>query len=231
MIIGNGQLAQAFKELDKRDDVIIFASGVANSNCTDKSEFEKEKDLLIKTLINNKKKKFVYFSSCALSAKEYQLNDYYIHKQNMEKIIKEHSASYYIFRIPQLFADIKRHSTLINYLFYAIKEEKEIKIYKDAFRYVIALDDVHTIVIQLIEHHKGGTTLDIANSYRYSIAEIVEIIEQLTNKKANSTLINKKDAYTLDLIDLYNTISQYNIDGIKFGKSYLYDKLLSKLSL
>ncbi|QOP42660.1 sugar nucleotide-binding protein [Sulfurimonas sediminis] len=228
MIVGNGQLAQAFKNLKYNDNVVIYASGVANSNCTDRNAFEREKNLLVKTLIENKNKKFVYFSSCALSAKEYPLNDYYIHKKNMEKIIKEHSDNYYIFRVPQLFGKLKKHPTLINYLYNAIEEQKEMQIYKDAFRYVIDIEDVNKIVIHVINQHEGKLTLDIANSYRYSIVEIIEIIEKLTNKKAKYKIINKRDGYDLDLSSLYNITSQYNID-ISFGKSYLHERLKQRI--
>ncbi len=224
MITGSGQLAKQFKSFQNNEDVVIFASGVANSNCTDINEYEREKNLLITTLKSNKEKKFVYFSSCALSAKEYKLNDYYIHKQNMEKIIKEYSDKYYIFRIPQLFGEIKKHPTLINYLFYSIKEGKEISVYKGAYRYVIDINDVLTIVTELIKHHKGEITLDIANTYRYSIIEILEILENLAGKKARYKMIDKNDAYELDLSPLYSIISQYNIET-NFGKSYLHDKL------
>jgi len=228
MIVGNGQLAQQFKSFENDEDVIIFASGVANSNCTDANEFEREKKLLLATLKNNKEKKFVYFSSCALSAKKYALNEYYIHKQNMEKIIKEHCNYYYIFRIPQLFGEIKKHPTLINYLFYSIKEDKKITIYKGAFRYLIDIEDVYTIVTEVIKHHKGEITLDIANTYRYSIVEILEILEKLAGKKAHYKMIDKDDAYELDLSPLNNIIFQYNIE-INFSKSYLHDKLQQRI--
>ena len=67
VIIGNGQLAKTFKEDSfVFDDVVIFASGVANSECKDDKEFNREKELLEKTLFENKDKRFVYFSICAL---------------------------------------------------------------------------------------------------------------------------------------------------------------------
>ncbi|MBU4132588.1 MAG: hypothetical protein KKF12_17365, partial [Proteobacteria bacterium] len=75
MIIGNGQLAKIFKEDGCFfDDVVIFASGVTNSDCRDDREFNREKELLEKTLVENNAKRFVYFSSCALSAKTYEKN-------------------------------------------------------------------------------------------------------------------------------------------------------------
>jgi len=108
MIIGNGQLANAFKEFDDKE-IVIFASGVADSNCIDEKQFERERLLLTSTLSKYNDKTFVYFSSCALSAKEYPLNDYYKHKKQMELLIKKTTENYYIFRIPQLFGKLKTH--------------------------------------------------------------------------------------------------------------------------
>ena len=88
MIIGNGQLAQAFKN-SNTENIVIFASGVPNSNCTDIAEFEREKNLLMETLSAHKDLIFVYFSSCALSGKDYPKNSYYQHKEEIELYIKK----------------------------------------------------------------------------------------------------------------------------------------------
>jgi hypothetical protein len=51
MIIGNGSLANIFIEKFKDDEnIIIFASGVSSSKETRESEFNREKELLLKTL-------------------------------------------------------------------------------------------------------------------------------------------------------------------------------------
>jgi len=41
MIISNGQLAQAFATMEL-ENIVIFASGVPNSCCTEESQFERE---------------------------------------------------------------------------------------------------------------------------------------------------------------------------------------------
>ncbi|MEJ2498930.1 MAG: hypothetical protein P8Y46_06430 [Sulfurovaceae bacterium] len=50
MIIGNGMLAHEFSDYKDDNDIIIFASGVSNSGETRESEFEREKELLTKTI-------------------------------------------------------------------------------------------------------------------------------------------------------------------------------------
>ncbi len=228
MIIGNGQLAKCFLEKQLKHDTCIFASGVSNSSCTDEKQFEREKNLLIGTLENSSDKKFVYFSSCALSAPEYPKNDYYKHKANMEDIIKEYSNNYYIFRIPQLFGDLILHKTLINFIYKSIEHNHKFNIYDEAYRYVIEINDVIKIVESYLTHHDSCMTVDIANTYRYKVLDIVQIFEKILNKKANYEVIQKKDKYILDLTSLEKFIKEKRID-IDFGEEYLIKKLREKL--
>ena len=227
MIIGNGQLAKAFQKSKLKDDTCIFASGVSNSSCTDERQFEREKNLLIDTLKNNGDKKFVYFSSCALSAFEYPKNDYYKHKANMEDIIKEHSNNYYIFRIPQLFGDFILHKTLINFIYKSIEHNHKFNIYDEAYRYVIEINDVRKLVESYL-NFDSCMTVDLANPYRYKVLDIVQIFEKLLGKKAYYEVIQKEDKYILDLTSLEKFIKEKRID-IDFGEEYLIKKLREKL--
>ncbi|MBK2025279.1 NAD(P)-dependent oxidoreductase [Francisella philomiragia] len=228
MVVGGGQLAKAFKHFIDNENVVIFASGVSNSNCTDTSEFEREKNLLLTTLKNSHEKTFVYFSSCALSACDYLKNDYYRHKQKMEELIKLNSNSYCIFRIPQLFGKLIPHGTLINYIYGCIKEDKQFSIYSDAYRYVIEINDVVKLVDAYLKTAIRCSTIDIANTYRYSVKEIVNTFEKLLNKKADFQKINKTDKYTLNLGAIEDFITTHEMD-LNFGKDYLENKLAEKL--
>lgn len=227
MVIGNGQLANAFKLL-KLEATVIFASGVSNSNCTDVKQFEREKRLLIDTLQNNKDKKIVYFSSCALSASDYHKNKYYIHKANMEETLKQYSSSYYIFRVPQLFGDLREHPTIINFIYNSIINDMKFKVYSDAYRYVISIEDVKILVEKYLEFGEQNATIDLANPYKYKVLEIVTIFEKLLDKKAIFEIINKEDKYTLNLISFISFVEEHGID-IEFGKQYLYKKLQEKI--
>lgn len=227
MIIGSGQLAQIFQGL-YLENTIIFASGVSNSNCMDIKEFKREEILLIETLKKNQDKKFVYFSSCALSAVDYKKNDYYVHKANMEAIVKRYSNSYYIFRIPQLFGDLMKHPTLINFLYNSIQNETEFQVYSDAYRYVIDINDLKLLVEIYVKQDNANIVIDVANPYKYKVTEIVSIFEELLDKKAKYEIINKKDDYILDLSSLKLFLEQYNLN-LHFGEQYLYKKLQKKV--
>lgn len=228
MIVGRGQLAKCFQKYQLNDDICIFASGVSDSSCIYEKQFNREKKLLIDTLKNNSNKKFVYFSSCALSAENYPKNEYYEHKINMEDIIKKYSNKYYIFRLPQLFGDLILHKTLINFIYTSIKDNNKFNIYDESYRYVIEINDVKKIVEAFLTYNYNCITIDIANPHRYKVTYIVKIFENLLNKKANYSLIKKNDKYNLDLSILENFIKDKQID-IKFGEDYLITKLKEKL--
>jgi len=226
-IIGNGQLANVFKNLDL-SNVVIFASGVSDSNCIDKKQFEREKILLLKTIKKNSNKIIVYFSSCVLSAPRYKKNTYYIHKENMEELIKKYSKKYYIFRMPQLFGKLQNHKTLINFLYESIKYQKKFQIYDEAYRYVIEINDVRIIVEEFINNSKTNITVDIANPFRYKVIDIVSAFEELLDKKALYDIIKKEDKYILDLTELISFINKNSIN-VNFDRDYLKNHLASKL--
>ena len=128
MIIGNGDIAQALKEVD-RDDLIFFASGVSNSSETRQSEFQRELDLLKD---QKRDKRLVYFSSLSIL---YSRIDYARHKRFMESAIEALFPSYTIIRLGNI-AWGKNPHTLINYL----KAHPEAEI-QDVYRYVIEKDE------------------------------------------------------------------------------------------
>lgn len=223
MIVGNGQIATALNECD-RDDMVFFASGVSDSTCREEQEFNKEKELLKAILSKHRDKTIIYFGSCATSAPDYPKNTYYQHKENMEDIIKKTTENYYIFRLPQLFGKLKKHKTLINFIYYSMIENRPFEVYTNAYRYVLEIADLRSLVGYYIKLSQPGVTVDLANDYRYSVEEIVNTFEQLLGTKAKYSLVDKTDAYDLDLSSMKYFIDKYNLK-LNFGKSYLAEKL------
>ncbi len=229
MIIGNGQLAQAFKGFQS-DDVCVFASGVSNSGCQDLHEFQRERELLLQCLSETKGKKFIYFSSCALTPKGYPLNSYYYHKAEMEQLIACNSDRYYIFRIPQLFGRLKLHPTLINHLFFSVLENKEILLRDQSYRYVIDIADVYSLVLCCLSYNPSGRIImDLANPYRYRVSEIVSVIEECLDLKAVIKKIAHSDGYTLPLDSLTSLVQEMHLN-INFGAHYFRDRLISRIA-
>jgi UDP-2-acetamido-2,6-beta-L-arabino-hexul-4-ose reductase len=229
MVIGSGQLASSFCSLAHSKEVIIFASGVSNSNTNDHALFLRERELLLETLLRYKGCVIVYFSSCALSAKGYYLNAYYQHKRAMESLILSHSQHYYIFRLPQLFGDLKEHSTLINFFYYAIKDQQHFTLYSDAYRYVIDIDDTVYLVKKYLLHHSPKLVVDLANSHKYRVKEIVEILESLLDKRGDYDEVSYSDDYHLNLEPLHHFMNRLGVN-LGFGVSYLEERLQKRVA-
>jgi nucleoside-diphosphate-sugar epimerase len=226
-VIGGGQLAKTFDAF-QASNVLLFASGVSNSKCTDPKEFLREGYLLKRTLLENPDKKLIYFSSCALSAPEYPKNAYYQHKANMEALIKDLTDDYYIFRLPQLFGDLFLHKTLINFLYKCIVHNHTFKVFDNAYRYVIEINDVRTLVEAYVNSQDACVTIDLANPFRYKVLDIVKTFEVLLGKKANYEIVEKDDQYRLDLTPMLNFVQSQGL-RLDFGSDYLHKKLSEKL--
>ena len=92
MIVGNGMIATAFKNIDyDLSDYILFASGVSNSKCRDFGEFNREFLTLKNTLDNNKT--LIYFSTSSVFDPSLQNSEYVKHKLILEKYIQENPSS------------------------------------------------------------------------------------------------------------------------------------------
>ena len=130
MVIGNGNIAKVLKD---QSDLIYFASGTSNSSCVDKSEFDRELEM-IKSL--DKDSHIVYFSNLGI----YYKNDPYTnHKINMENFIRTNFKSYTIVRI-EVCEWVSNKTTILNIFKEKIKNNQIIEI-QDTHRYVLSLDE------------------------------------------------------------------------------------------
>jgi len=139
MIIGNGDLAQALKEID-REDRLFFVSGVSNSQETNPQAFRREKDLLweqygkcihkIEGGIEQSPMKIIYFSSLACL---YMDTPYFEHKRNMEQEIKTF-PQWTIIRIGNIDWGTNPH-TIINFFKNRVKQGLPLEI-RDEYKYV-----------------------------------------------------------------------------------------------
>ncbi len=130
MIIGHGDIASV---LPKKSDRLFFASGVSNSLEKRESEYQREKNLLLK---QNRKAHLVYFSSLAVL---YGNNRYVKHKREIEELIKREFPHFAIIRLGNITWGTNPH-TIINFFRLQIKKGNRIKI-QDTYRYIIDQDE------------------------------------------------------------------------------------------
>lgn len=222
-IIGNGMIAKGFKiaAITSRE-LVIFASGVSNSLEEDKIKFNREIDLLNQHLKTNKC--FVYFSSCSIDDISLGRTEYVVHKKNIENIIVSR-GNYFIFRLPQVVGYSKNTHVLANFLYSKIKKDQQFEIWKYATRNFIDIDDVFKIVKYMIDNNIGfNTVTNIAASSSSAILTIVKCFEQIVNKEANYTIVEKGCPYQ---IETQQSDAVAKKIGLQFDSEYLY-KTLSK---
>lgn len=202
MVIGNGLLAKRFSFFREDESVVIFASGVSNSNETDQNLFDREIKLLSDTITRYQRAIIVYFSTCSVYDPELSTTPYVLHKLKIETIISGSAASFLILRLPQVVGGGGNKNTLFNYLYSNIKSGTYFEIWKKARRYLIDIDDVFTIADHLIKNRTFyNRTINVA-LYQYSIFEIVHSIEKAINTQANCTLVDKGASYRINTDDI-----------------------------
>jgi len=196
MIIGDGLIASAFKDYSNNEDIIIFASGVSNSQEINQKNFIRERLMLLKVVQKNKL--LIYFSTCSLYDKSLEKTPYISHKLYMETIVKC-SKRFIIFRLPQVVGKSKNLSTLTNYLYRAISENIRFPLWQNAYRNIIDIDDIKKIADIFIKDSLAqGSTINIANPFMISMHELVKIFENLLHKKAKYDLVNKGSDFKID---------------------------------
>lgn len=210
MIVGNGLLATSFISLDDYKDYLIFASGVSDSNETSSKEFDRERDLLLTCLNENKELKIIYFSSILVGVSD---NKYYNHKLEMENIIKNTSNNYIIFRVPQIIGFGGNKNNLIKTITNSIKKDLEITIYKDVDRSLVDVEDI-VKVVNYCKDKIVRQTLYFSDIEKMSVTNLCNQIGLYLNKKPILKVKNNPE------------IKNWNVNN-----SEMIDKAISSLSI
>lgn len=189
MIIGDGLIATAFKQSDlNHENYIIFASGVSNSLETDANEFNREYNLLKSTIEKFPQKKMIYFTSVLSQTLS---NEYYSHKNKMEKIIEFHSDNYIIYAIPQLIGRKGNKNNLIQILKNNIIDNKEIFVYNGINRSILDVEDLVKFVIYSIDK-VCNEKINISYIEKISVLEITKIISSILMKNPLINIVEGK---------------------------------------
>jgi UDP-2-acetamido-2,6-beta-L-arabino-hexul-4-ose reductase len=181
LVVGNGLIAKAFADYINNDDVIIFASGVSDSGCTDPLQFQKEEKLLRQTLYVSKDKTIVYFSSAATTK-----SAYFFHKRYMESIAMM-NEKHIILRLPQVVGVGGNPNNLFNYFANRLRNSENIRLQWNAFRSLVDVKDVKKVIDYLISNNKIG--LHILNGIEFLRVDIIVfMMAQKLKTKANISI-------------------------------------------
>lgn len=218
MVVGNGMIAKAFSRYVSDGRLILFASGISNSQATDVREFDREQALLGSVIAEHGSRLLVYISTCSIEDKDVCRSPYVRHKLKMEQMISGSVATYLILRLPQVVGTSNNPHTLVNYLHDRIVRGDRFTIWRNAIRYLIDVEDVARITEHIIDHTAiRNTAVNIA-SQPYAIPDIVSVLEKIAGKRAQCDIIDKGSKYEIDCAFSSQIAAKLNI---RFDESYL----------
>jgi nucleoside-diphosphate-sugar epimerase len=223
MIIGNGMIARAFQSVGyESSSITIFASGVSDSQCTDISQFDRERDMLENSLSStNVCNVFIYFGTCSVNDPERLNSPYVQHKLTMENLVVKHQGGIVV-RLPQVAGSHAPYNTLLSVICRKILSGEVITAWSGASRNIIDVVDVIRIVTALLAEHneniKLPKILNVANSKSYNMKSIISSAEKALGKIANVVWIDKGSEYKIDVSYIYSSFAKL---GITFDDDYL----------
>jgi nucleoside-diphosphate-sugar epimerase len=220
MIIGSGLLAKAFAaRVDQTNSIWIYAAGVSNSGCIDRYEFARESRRLRQALqAGANANAFVYFSTCSIADPLARNSEYVQHKVEMEMLVKNH-ANFIVVRLPQLAGKTPNPHTLLNYLYARIARSERFRLWKNAVRNIIDVDDAALIVMELLEDPQSRRlTVNVANPVSCPVTDIVAVMEKIIGKPAIIDEVIGGSAYDIDTTRITPILTKL---GLTFDRSYV----------
>jgi nucleoside-diphosphate-sugar epimerase len=223
MVIGRGTMAKAFSDFTNNNNFLIFASGVSNSKETNREAFTREMTLLQETIGLYPHLHIVYFSTCSVYDTEEQHSAYVQHKLAAEQFIQQTTQRYTIFRVSNVVSSTLQHSTIFSYLAHHIKNNLFFKLWKNAHRNLLGVEDVKKIISYLLTQPKlsHNQIINIANPRSYSVMAIVAAMEQYFKCQANYELIEKGTYFEIDTSLVQNIAPQLDITFDEYYISHL----------
>lgn len=222
MVIGNGIIARAFKQLNIPDNILVFASGVSNSSETNPSEFDREIKLLETVINDHPEKKIIYFSTISVMDPDSSKKPYIKHKLEIENIISA-QKNYLILRSPNIVGKGGNPNTLINYLINSINRKDKIVLWKNTERSFLGVDDFVLIAAELLDQF-DNKIINLFHPVSYSAYDIYKIVANFLNKETVLEMEERGRKYLpeidSELVKVFQRLS------VNLSVDYLNDLLL-----
>lgn len=184
MIIGNGLIAQVFKNQPELNNVVIIAAGVSNSTTARYSDYLREKELIKSLLDSQRGSSFVYFGSTGVYNEAQRESDYIQHKLEMENLISTQSEKHLILRLPNVIGPKFNTNTTINFLFDRVTNGVEFVAHINQLRFLIDVEWIPLIVQELLKSQTKGLVENFVINEGATVKSIISIVEEISEKKA-----------------------------------------------
>ena len=178
IVVGDGMIGEACRQFHAEEfSAVFFASGVADSSCTDPGQFLRERALLEYHLEEYGNLPLIYFSSA--SVYDHSLNQtsaYVAHKLLMERLVSTRPP-YVICRITQIVGKSRNKRTIVSSFYQSIVNRQLIKIQRSARRNFIDVDDMVRLVLEALRAGEGLNQVIDVGSLRYdSPMRLLEVL-------------------------------------------------------
>ena len=194
-IVGSGFIASKFKRYHgflKKNNTVVYASGISNSLEINKKKLRKEIVKLDKFLDQNQKK-LIYISTYSVADSSRVKKKYVKNKIKIEKMIVKKSKNYLIIRMPEIIGRSKNPYTLTNFFFKKITKNKKFLLFKNSKRNLLEVNDATKNTIKIIKLYKNKNRIvNLLNKEFYTPLKIIKTFENILNKKANFKISNLK---------------------------------------
>jgi len=220
MIIGSGLLAHAFASyFGVSESTCVYAAGVSNSGCTDRREFQRERNRLTTAVAEYRSADlFIYFGTCSANAPSTPATPYVAHKVKMEAIAATH-PSYLILRLPQVAGYTPNPHTLLNFLFNRISRSERFQVWARARRNIIDVEDAARIAAALaIGETVRRERIDIGNFSDQAVPDIVQVIANVVGKQPICDYLDRGDEHTVDTRRIRSAVERL---GVSFDGDYV----------
>jgi len=225
MVVGNGLIAKTFQDYKTKNDFLIFASGVSDSKSGNKNDFDREHNLLLKSIHENPGKKVIYFSTSSIFDTDLKETPYAKHKLNLENLIKQNVSRYNIFRLSNLAGFSNNPNTILNFFYFHIVQGSHFDLWKNSERNIIDVEDAYRVINYALENDLfKNEIVNIANTNNYPVNYIVNAIEAFVNKQA---IFTEKEKGAKISIDISRVKPLLELLKIEFEQNYL-SRLLVK---
>lgn len=225
MIIGTGLIARAFFPRSALiDNMCIYAAGVSNSSCRDPLEFSRDQSRLVETMASLASDMlFVYVSTCSVHDPGSKASSYVAHKIKLEQIAQQRNGDTLILRLPQVAGHTPNPHTVLNYLYARIARSERFDLWSRATRNIIDVEDAVDITLDMIVNEgKRSGFLNVANHRNTSMFELVSIFEQITDRRAIYSIVDRGADYNIETTQIANSLRRCNI---AFDDTYLQQTL------
>lgn len=231
-IIGSGFIARHFERIrHAHPHVLIFASGVSRSSCTDEREFLREVDLLYSAIhhCRTHKRMLVYFSTSSdlmYGGPDSQgLEDepifprsaYGRHKLAMEAVIRQSGVAYLILRLANPVGHQQQPYQLVPALYHQI-QQGVVQIRRNVRRDIIDIVDAISVIDELLNCGVYDQVVNIASGVAVQIEDIVDHLTLRVSSLVLRSYIDGTSHYRVSNTKLLSLLK--NPAAFRFDQTY-----------